>query len=188
MKSLICCALVALAYGSSLALAGDCCQHCGCQCACQKVCRLVCETKKVTKVDYDCECEDFCVPGPSERTRVRRLRMRQEARAVHAHVCRSAHSQEARQARDHRREAVVQMGRRRLSATRVPANVRAQTAENRAQQAAAKPHSTGDAALASHEAAQRPSPSVSTLASQSLTAGLNLNCNRVLGRRTFRRT
>jgi hypothetical protein len=34
------------------------------------VCRVICETKKVPKVTYSCECEDFCVPGPSERTRV----------------------------------------------------------------------------------------------------------------------
>ena len=46
--------------------AADCCQHCGCQCECQKVCRLICETKKVTKPEYSCECEDFCVPGASD--------------------------------------------------------------------------------------------------------------------------
>ena len=46
--------------------AGDCCAHCGCHSNCCKVCRLVCETKKVTKPEYDCECEDFCVPGPSK--------------------------------------------------------------------------------------------------------------------------
>jgi hypothetical protein len=26
----------------------------------------VCETKKVPKITYDCECEEFCVPGPSQ--------------------------------------------------------------------------------------------------------------------------
>lgn len=47
--------------------AGDCCAHCGCSSNCTKVCRVICETKKVTKPDYDCECEEFCVPGKSER-------------------------------------------------------------------------------------------------------------------------
>jgi len=31
-----------------------------------KICRVICETKKVKEVKYKCECEDFCVPGPSE--------------------------------------------------------------------------------------------------------------------------
>ena len=43
------------------------CAHCGCQSSCQKVCRLVCEEKKVPVVCWGCECEDFCVPGPSHR-------------------------------------------------------------------------------------------------------------------------
>ena len=46
---------------------GDCCSHCGCQCEPTKVCRLVPDTKKVTKIEYECECEDFCVPGKSTR-------------------------------------------------------------------------------------------------------------------------
>lgn len=37
---------------------------------CRKVCRVVCEVKKVPKVSYDCECEAFCVPGPSVRSTV----------------------------------------------------------------------------------------------------------------------
>ncbi|MDZ4683905.1 MAG: hypothetical protein SH850_02375 [Planctomycetaceae bacterium] len=45
------------------------CERCGCACAPQKVCRLVCETKKVPKTTYSCQCEDFCVPGPSERVK-----------------------------------------------------------------------------------------------------------------------
>lgn len=44
-----------------------CCEQCGCRSSCRKVCRLVCETKMVPKVTYSCECEDFCVPGPSKR-------------------------------------------------------------------------------------------------------------------------
>ncbi len=46
--------------------AADCCNDCGCQCDCSKVCRCVPTTKKVTKICYDCECEDFCIPGPSK--------------------------------------------------------------------------------------------------------------------------
>ncbi len=60
------------------AVAGDCgccdngccnnrCCDCGCACDdnCDKVCKLVCEKKKITKIHYACECEDFCVPGRS---------------------------------------------------------------------------------------------------------------------------
>jgi hypothetical protein len=67
MIRIVCCTLMLVACGGT-AKAGDCCDpcdHCGCQSGCRKVCRLVCETKKVPKVTYSCECEDFCVPGPS---------------------------------------------------------------------------------------------------------------------------
>ncbi|MGD9722495.1 MAG: hypothetical protein AB7O59_13400 [Pirellulales bacterium] len=57
---------VALLFSPVLAVAGNCCAHCGCHDNCCKVCRVVCETKKVTKPVYDCECEDFCIPGKSE--------------------------------------------------------------------------------------------------------------------------
>ena len=50
----------------SLGHAG-CCSHCGCNCACEKVCRMICEMKDVKKTCYTCKCEDFCVPGPSQR-------------------------------------------------------------------------------------------------------------------------
>ncbi|HJT33709.1 MAG TPA: hypothetical protein VJ783_16810 [Pirellulales bacterium] len=43
------------------------CHRCGCHTKCKKICRLVCDTKKVTKTEYSCECEDFCVPGPSHK-------------------------------------------------------------------------------------------------------------------------
>jgi hypothetical protein len=52
------------------ARADDCCDrcdHCGCQSHCGKVCRVICDKKKVTTVTYRCECEDFCVPGPSKK-------------------------------------------------------------------------------------------------------------------------
>jgi hypothetical protein len=68
MKLILCLAILAAA--GPYALAQCACDHCGCQASCQKVCRLVCETKKVPKVSYDCECQDFCVPGPSIRSTV----------------------------------------------------------------------------------------------------------------------
>lgn len=46
---------------------GGHCSHCGCCCECQKVCRMICETKEVKKITYSCKCEDFCVPGPSQK-------------------------------------------------------------------------------------------------------------------------
>jgi hypothetical protein len=67
MKSFICCALVLLT-GAASAQAGDCCDSCGCDSRCSKVCRPVPSTKTVTKTEYSCECEDFCVPGRSLRT------------------------------------------------------------------------------------------------------------------------
>lgn len=42
------------------------CAHCGCNATCQKVCRLVCEEKKVELIRFGCQCEHFCVPGPSK--------------------------------------------------------------------------------------------------------------------------
>ncbi|HEX5103943.1 MAG TPA: hypothetical protein VFV87_09050 [Pirellulaceae bacterium] len=47
-----------------------CCAECGCQCSCRKVCQLIYEKKQVPKISYRCECEDFCVPGPSQRCKV----------------------------------------------------------------------------------------------------------------------
>ncbi len=43
------------------------CHHCRCHTNCKKVCRLECGTKKETKTEYECETEDFCVPGPSHK-------------------------------------------------------------------------------------------------------------------------
>lgn len=48
------------------------CQHCGCCQNCKKVCRLKCEKKKETKTEYTCECEDFCIPGPSKKCGVKK--------------------------------------------------------------------------------------------------------------------
>lgn len=47
------------------------CHHCGCCQNCKKICRLKCEKKKDTKTEYVCECEDFCVPGPSKKCGVK---------------------------------------------------------------------------------------------------------------------
>jgi hypothetical protein len=48
------------------AKAGHFCHHCGCQRDCKKVCRLEVKTKEKKDIEYSCECEDFCVPGPSK--------------------------------------------------------------------------------------------------------------------------
>jgi len=58
-------AVLAVAAKAGEGLFGHC-AHCGCQENCCKVCRLVCEEKKVEVVCWGCECEDFCVPGPSK--------------------------------------------------------------------------------------------------------------------------
>jgi hypothetical protein len=59
-------AIVVLAGAATAYAGGSCCDHCGCDCQVRKVCRLICDVKKVPKVTYSCECEDFCVPGPSK--------------------------------------------------------------------------------------------------------------------------
>ncbi len=52
---------------AAVARAGiGCCAHCGGSEGCQKVCRLVCEDKKIAVTQWGCQCEDFCVPGPSQ--------------------------------------------------------------------------------------------------------------------------
>lgn len=58
--------VIAWSVENSLGHSGQC-SHCGCSCECQKVCRLICETKEVKKTCYTCKCEDFCVPGPSQK-------------------------------------------------------------------------------------------------------------------------
>ena len=44
--------------------ANENCSQCCCT-QCRKVCRVVCEMKKETVFCYECECEDFCIPGRS---------------------------------------------------------------------------------------------------------------------------
>lgn len=58
-------ATIAVAIPAAFTLAQECCVSCGCHTCIRKVCHVKCETKKVPKVEYSCECEDFCVPGPS---------------------------------------------------------------------------------------------------------------------------
>jgi len=65
--------ILALVAAPLLATAGHAhrsCHQCGCQRVC-KVCKLVPDVKKVPKIVYDVECEDFCVPGPSKKCGVR---------------------------------------------------------------------------------------------------------------------
>ena len=49
---------------------GGCCDNCGCHCHTRKVCRWEWEEKEVKEVVWKCECEDFCIPGPSPHCRV----------------------------------------------------------------------------------------------------------------------
>lgn len=67
---LLLCALLA-----SPAFAGPprSCGHCGCCEQVRKVCRIVCEMEEVKTVTYDCECEDFCTPGPSYKCGCREI-------------------------------------------------------------------------------------------------------------------
>lgn len=43
------------------------CHQCGSCNHVRKVCRIVCEIEEVKEVVYDCECEDFCIPGPLQK-------------------------------------------------------------------------------------------------------------------------
>ncbi|HET6883482.1 MAG TPA: hypothetical protein VFI31_25245 [Pirellulales bacterium] len=64
-------AATALVFVAARLEAGIFCHHCGCQTRCKKVCRLVCEKKEEKKTAYSCECEDFCIPGPSKKCGVK---------------------------------------------------------------------------------------------------------------------
>ncbi|WP_425618311.1 hypothetical protein NA78x_002015 [Anatilimnocola sp. NA78] len=56
-----------VALSTALTIAQECCVECGCNTCIRKVCHVKCEIKKVPKTVYSCECEDFCVPGPSKK-------------------------------------------------------------------------------------------------------------------------
>jgi hypothetical protein len=56
---------LAVVYAESGRRLHCCCAHCGCNSPCQKVCRLVCEEKRVEVICFGCQCEHFCIPGPS---------------------------------------------------------------------------------------------------------------------------
>ena len=58
--------LACLLLSMGAAHAAEFCHRCGCACCTEKICHVVCETKKMPKICYSCECEDFCVPGRSE--------------------------------------------------------------------------------------------------------------------------
>ncbi len=67
MKNLIYGAMVWSIGLVALAQAGDgCCSQCGCRHQVQKVCRMVPDVKVTVRWEYDVECEDFCIPGPSK--------------------------------------------------------------------------------------------------------------------------
>lgn len=59
--------IVAVAlFWTSSAWAQDCCPYCGCREQIHRVCRVKCEMKKVPKVTYCCEAEDFCIGDRSK--------------------------------------------------------------------------------------------------------------------------
>jgi hypothetical protein len=59
-------ALVLLSVTGSPIQSGDgCCHHCGCH-RLKKICCPVPDKRIETSYEYTCECEDFCVPGPSK--------------------------------------------------------------------------------------------------------------------------
>ena len=60
-------AILVIAFSTAWTCAQECCCSCGCLTCIRKVCHVKCETKKVPKTIYSCECEDFCVPGPSKK-------------------------------------------------------------------------------------------------------------------------
>lgn len=66
MNKLTLCALACVLALSSRAQAGDRCSGCD-SARMKKVCRVVCELRDEKKTVYSCECEDFCVPGPSQK-------------------------------------------------------------------------------------------------------------------------
>jgi hypothetical protein len=55
--------ILLLATTSCLAAATEC-PECGC-CDRRVTCRLLCESQVVKETRWKCECEDFCIPGPS---------------------------------------------------------------------------------------------------------------------------
>jgi len=60
-------ATLVVALSTAWTIAQECCVTCGCATCIRKVCHVKCEIKKVPHTEYCCECEDFCVPGPSKK-------------------------------------------------------------------------------------------------------------------------
>lgn len=56
---------VALIPGTGFTQEVCACAQCKKQTLCTKVCHLVCEERKIEVICWGCECEEFCVPGPS---------------------------------------------------------------------------------------------------------------------------
>jgi hypothetical protein len=59
-------ALLLLGDGLSRSNFAMSCDMCKSSAPCNKVCRLVREEKKIEVTCWGCECEEFCVPGPSK--------------------------------------------------------------------------------------------------------------------------
>lgn len=65
MNSVRALALCLVLTTATATLAGDsACPECGCGNR-RVTCRLVCKDKEIKETRWKCECEDFCVPGPS---------------------------------------------------------------------------------------------------------------------------
>ncbi|MBI1900213.1 MAG: hypothetical protein HYS13_03730 [Planctomycetia bacterium] len=63
MKTIVLCSVVVFTAMAAVLQAGD---DCGCA-DCQLVCKLVCTWRTVEVTCYGYKCEDFCMPGPSEK-------------------------------------------------------------------------------------------------------------------------
>jgi hypothetical protein len=64
------CLLLAMGAASRAELIGHHCPACGCHQLCKR-CKLETGTKKETKTEYCCECEDICIPGHSKKCGVK---------------------------------------------------------------------------------------------------------------------
>jgi hypothetical protein len=56
-----------LCIGEPLSAGNQCCSICHDEYPVTKKCRLVCEMEEVTETKWECKCEEFCVPGPSQK-------------------------------------------------------------------------------------------------------------------------
>ena len=66
-RTAMCLAMAIIGMVSQNANAGDCCCHCGENCGVRKVCRLKDSTRKIEKLCFGCQCEDYCISGKACR-------------------------------------------------------------------------------------------------------------------------